>query len=311
MENHIHKNPITVISGLSGAGKTELSIYYARNNSENFENVFWLLGSDFENNPTMNNYKRGDRTINIISIFNECKSLIIIDNYDRIINKDSFEELSEGFSIGSRLLITSLITANNSLYFRIPIFPEKYALDILGDHSNEAKALLPEINLPVILAAIKSTCDSGEYTYSDIYSELKTFLSTVTDDRNKVILSRVLNRFPQIETLKLLCCIFDAQYDTNLLRKFITISQFANLEKSSFLIKQNNNTICTFHNFIITCLKEKDESEKYLQFLSTYLSNQDGLIDEFILRQIHLSYNYIKENVLRKKEELKRKNGGR
>ena len=299
-----HEKPITVISGLSGAGKTELAIYYAKNNSENFENVFWLTGDNFDNNPSMNNYKRGDRSINLISIFNEIKSLIIIDNYDKIINENSFKELSNGFLIGSRILITSLNTAENSLYFKMPLMPEEYALNILGDHSDEAKKILPEINLPVILSAIKSTCESGDYTYSDIYSDLKSFLPTVTDDHNKRILTRVLNKFPQIDTLKLLCNILNAKFDTCLLRKFISITQFINLEKSSFLIKQNNNTICTFHSFIITCLKEKDESEKYLDYLSKYLNDKSGLIDEYILRQIHLSFNSIKEIVLSQNEEL-------
>ena len=182
--------------------------------------------------------------------------------------------------------------------------PEEYALNILGDHSDEAKKILPEINLPVILSAIRSTCESGDYTYSDIYSDLKSFLPTVTDDHNKRILTRVLNKFPQIDTLKLLCNILNAKFDTCLLRKFISITQFINLEKSSFLIKQNNNTICTFHSFIITCLKEKDESEKYLDYLSKYLNDKSGLIDEYILRQIHLSFNSIKEIVLSQNEEL-------
>ena len=304
LQKHINEKPITVISGLSGAGKTELAIYYAKNNSENFENVFWLTGDNFDNNPSMNNYKRGDRSINLISIFNEIKSLIIIDNYDKIINENSFKELSNGFLIGSRILITSLNTAENSLYFKMPLMPEEYALNILGDYSDEAKKILPEINLPVILSAIKSTCESGDYTYLDIYSDLKSFLPTVTDDHNKRILTRVLNKFPQIDTLKLLCNILNAKFDTCLLRKFISITQFINLEKSSFLIKQNNNTICTFHSFIITCLKEKDESEKYLDYLSKYLNDKNGLIDEYILRQIHLSFNYIKEIVLSHNEEL-------
>lgn len=304
LQKHINEKPITVISGLSGAGKTELAIYYAKNNSENFENVFWLTGDNFDNNPSMNNYKRGDRSINLISIFNEIKSLIIIDNYDKIINENSFKELSNGFLIGSRILITSLNTAENSLYFKMPLMPEEYALNILGDHSDEAKKILPEINLPVILSAIKSTCESGDYTYLDIYSDLKSFLPTVTDDHNKRILTRVLNKFPQIDTLKLLCNILNAKFDTCLLRKFISIIQFINLEKSSFLIKQNNNTICTFHSFIITCLKETDESEKYLDYLSKYLDDKSGLIDEYILRQIHLSFNSIKEIVLKHNEEL-------
>lgn len=304
LQNQINKNPITVISGLSGAGKTQLAIFYAKNNSESFENVFWLTGENFDNNPSMNNYTRGDRSINLISIFNEIKSLLIIDNYDKLINENSFKELSNGFLIGSRILITSLNTAENPIYFKMPLIPEKYALDILGDHSDEAKQILPEINLPVILSAIKSTCESGNYTYLDIYSDLKSFLPTVTDDHNKRILTRVLNKFPQIDTLKLLCNILNAQFDTNLLRKFISITQFINLEKSSFLIKQYNNTICTFHSFIITCLKDIDESDKYIAFISKYLNEKNGLIDEFILRQIHISYGNIKSIVISKTEEL-------
>ena len=302
--NHIHNNPISVISGISGAGKTEISIYYARNNKDNYENVFWLTGKDFKSNPIMDNYKRGGVSINLVSIFNVIKSLIVIDNYDKIICENDFSDFKQGFSIGSRILITSLNTGNNSLYFKIPRFPEDCSLKILGDASEEAKSLLDKINIPVVLTAIKSICDCGECSYKEIYSDIKPILQSLTDDDNKVILERVLNKYPYVDLLKRLCCTLNATFDIQLLKKYINISQFINLQKSSFLIECNNRDTCTFHSFIISCLRDKDESKDFITFISKYLDNKSGLIDEYILRQIHLSYGEIKEIVIKEPEKL-------
>lgn len=299
---HIHENSITVLSGVSGAGKTQLSIFYCHNNEEKFENIFWITGDDFTKNTSLENFKRGDTNINLATIFNELKSLLVIDNYNQTIDEKSFPQLKQGFSIGSKVLLTSLLTASNKCYFPLPTFPEDVALKILGDYSTEAREIVSKINLPVILQSIKDVCQSNN-TYQAVYNDLYNSLHNLTDEGNKNILKRVLNNYSEIDLLKHICNILNSKFDNYLLREFIGSVNYANLEKSSFLLLENN-TICTVHSFIRECLQDNDDSEQFINFLSKYLDKNAGVVDEFILRQIHLSFDTLKSVVISKKEDL-------
>lgn len=303
LRNFIHKNVITVISGLSGSGKTQLSIFYCKNNQESFENIFWISAADYEKNTTLENFKRGGVNINLCSIFNECKSLLVIDNYNKIVDENVFSNLNIGFSKGSRLLITSQLYFDKNYYFPLRDFPEETALKILGDDSPKAKRFISKINLPVVLNAVKSLHNEGS-DYSEIYDDLMTFLGELTDDSNERIIDRILQKYTNRKELSLIANVLNSKFDVALLRQYIKPVPFSNLSKASLLMFENNNTTCTIHDFIKKCLQGSDESDGFIEFISKYLDEKKGVMDEYILRQIHISFEPIKKIVLSRRECL-------
>lgn len=300
---HIQKNNITVVSGISGSGKTQLSIFYCKKNNESFENIFWISAEDYEKNTTLDNFKRGGININLCSIFNENKSLLVIDNYNKIVEENLFPNLDVGFSKGSRLLITSQLYADKCCYFPLQNFPEETALKILGDDSENAKAFISKINLPVVLNAIKSLHSDGA-EYLEIYDDLMAFLGDLADDRNEKIIDRILHKYTNKNELSLIANILNSKFDVTLLRLYIKLVPFSNLSRASLLMFENNNTTCTIHDFLKKCLQCSDESVRFIEFISKYLDEKKGVMDEYVLRQIHISFESIKKIVLSQRESL-------
>ena len=171
------------------------------------------------------------------------------------------------------LIISSFLYANNHIYFQIPKYPEKEALEILGDYSEEAHKFLDIINLPVILTSIRSICEEGS-SYHEIYEDLKNNLSKIKDKEHKEILRRILNRYTEIDILTKLCNTLNSKFDCYLLKQFLGAINYNNIERSSFLQKFHVGKGCAIHNFIIECLKENDVSDDYLTFLTNYLDKK-------------------------------------
>lgn len=300
---HIQNNNITVISGISGSGKTQLSIFYCKKDKKSFENIFWISAEDYEKNTTFDNFKRGGININLRSTFNENKSLLVIDNYNKIVDENLFSDLNIGFSKGSRLLITSQLYANKCYYYPLHNFPEEIALRILGDNSEKAKTFISKINLPVVLNAIKSLHSDGT-DYIEIYDDLMAYLGDLADDRNEKIIDRILHRYTNINQLSLIANILNSKFDVTLLKQYIKSVPFSNLSRSSLLMFENNNTTCTIHDFLKKCLQGSDESAGFIEYISKYLDEKKGVMDEYVLRQIHVSFEPIKKFVLSQNERL-------
>lgn len=159
------------------------------------------------------------------------------------------------------------------------------------------------INLPVILTSIRSICEEGT-SYHEIYEDLKNNLSKIKDKEHKEILRRILNKYTEIDILTKLCNILNSKFDCYLLKQYLGAINYNNIERSSFLQKFQVGKGCTIHNFIIECLKGNDISNDYLKFLTNYLDKKNGIIDENILRQLHISYDVIKKTIISKPEQL-------
>lgn len=303
LSNKVSSNSITVVSGISGAGKTELVIDFAIKKRKNFENVLWLYGDDYITNSTNTNFKRGDKTLNVEYIFNNTKTLLVIDNYNVIVSNDNFSSFNKGFLIGSKIIITSILSAIRDEYFMMPEYPENEALKLLGDFSDKARDLLHIINIPVVLTSIKSIC-AEQCSYEEIYSEIDSILPDLSNNKNERILTKILSKYTELGTLKKICNILNSQFDIKLLSRYIGVVKFNNIVRSSFLRMTNSGKTCTVHHFIIKCLKSSDESADYINYLSDYLNLNNGLMDENILRQIHISYKDIKDFNIRKQETL-------
>ncbi len=76
----IKNNPITVITGISGIGKSYLARSVAEK-MEGFDNRLWLFQDDMDKNVQLQSFpvKRLAASLNIANLFNKTKTLLIID----------------------------------------------------------------------------------------------------------------------------------------------------------------------------------------------------------------------------------------
>lgn len=136
LKNHFMQHVICVLHGLSGSGKTETAIEFAYFCEKNGYNLLWMSGEDWPQNSKLASVKqsRAGSRFNITGIFNQTKTLLVIDNLNWPCIRENFAELEPGFSIGSKVLVTTQIESlDKSFCLPMPEISEECASSILGE----------------------------------------------------------------------------------------------------------------------------------------------------------------------------------
>lgn len=189
--------------GLSGIGKTELSINIANFLKDNFDTVIWL-SADVPENSNLNfestRILKYDSPINLSNILAKYKVLIICDNLNTNIER-VVKEFRDNNAKGSKLLITSLqrnLSDDNSK--EIIFMPNEIASQILMQCQQKPEpyhvdAILKTVQgYPLLLDLIRHSVDVGDFTWNDIVKEL-THLHQISDADNQKICKRILGKF--------------------------------------------------------------------------------------------------------------------
>lgn len=189
------------IYGLSGIGKSLLSIAVANNLSSSYDTILWFDGNAIDpNNFHSINIQRLGESINLASILKMFKVLIVIDN----LNTD-VEELKMNFSSinkkGSNCIVTSLQkNVGNGNSIALNYVSEEISRKILMNSEIppsdlQMKALVKHIaGYPLLLELAKHAVNEKEMTWDDVINDAR--ITEINDtQRNEEFAQRIVGRY--------------------------------------------------------------------------------------------------------------------
>ncbi|RFZ82364.1 hypothetical protein DYU05_17305 [Mucilaginibacter terrenus] len=169
------------VYGLSGIGKTELTISVAHTLKDQFDTVIFIEG-DYEQNLHFNingvRLSKFDQLINLSNILEKYRILLILDNFNDNVNRIIADFLKAN-SKKSKCIITSLqsqISADNT--YNLLYLSDGTATAILEDSLNppdesQLDFLIKEIKgYPLILNILKANVENGSFSWDEIIKEI-------------------------------------------------------------------------------------------------------------------------------------------
>lgn len=302
IDTRLNKEQICVITGVSGSGKTELAMDYFNQRKGEFEDYIWFDGSELTETSVLSDIKkeRLGQPTNLIGSFCSHKTLLVIDNLNFKITSNFINGCETGFSLGSSIVITSQIQPEVS-FFSIPEYSDEELLRIVGCYSDLAKSFVQKIKLPVVLNTIKTSSHYNTEEIEVLLEEILNDPSSATDINAKNILAKILNKLDDKDALIKMCNTGIKKWDISILKKYIKVQKYKNLETLSLLQVNEISKTTHIHDFIYECMRNKNDIDLYMNFLTEEIHKLNGFIDDSLLRQIHLCYSDIENYCLSQK----------
>ncbi|WP_400263124.1 NB-ARC domain-containing protein [Sphingobacterium sp. SG20118] len=312
----LNKQDCLQIYGISGIGKTEVSISVANILQEEFDSVLWLDGSSFGtefHNLSSVHISKFKNTLNLDYFLQECKVLIIVDNLNVKV-KDFVSLFTASNNNGSKCLITSLqrnlesISSYNLSFIETEI-AEKILLSAKNRPSDsQIKTIVSEVSgYPLVLNLIISAIDVDDFSWNDIINEL-TNLKDFPDSKNKRLSERIIGKFKSVisNELQWLKQINNRKISRHFLSETIGKKSVLELEKRS-LIRIEDSFFFDTHQLILDSIISEITIENnifILVGLEKYLSkfNEIKNIDYFhfllnhnsLVREIYAGISFTK-----------------
>ena len=271
------------VYGLSGIGKSMVSLAIAEKLNSQYETVFWLDGSNIDPSSLSNvTIKRMGEEINIKTAVELYKTLIIVDNLNEGVSylQDYFTSSNKK---GSKCIVTSLqrnISIKNS--YNLKYISEEVSRAILMEcdikpSENQIEKLLSQISgYPLLLELAKKAVDNWEMTWDDIINESN--LTNINDtQRNEVFAQRVLGRYVLRfgDVFNHLMFLDETTFSKSFLRDF-SIFKYNDLLTYS-IIHETGEYQSQIHQVVLSAIKvvvgKKYDINISLQWLGGYLQN--------------------------------------
>ncbi len=278
--DHFEEHDFIQIYGVSGIGKTELSINLAHSLKNNFETIIWIEGEPIENDQfdlSSVHISRFNSTINLEFLLHRHKTLVIVDNLNEKVQ--SFIDLFTSNNYKkSKCIITSLqrnLTILES--FNLSFLKNETAQKILNGITPKPNDGIVEVILnsvqgyPLVLRLIKSAVENNEFTWTEIVDEIE-LLRDFEDDKNKKLSERIIGKFLDTHSKELTVI--------NILNKKIISRHFSEfvlgktgvkaLDKRS-LINIQDSYYFSIHQLILDSIREKTNIDAHINFFNDKL----------------------------------------
>lgn len=297
IQEHFKTNSICCLSGLSGSGKTEIAIEYAEISKEEGYNLLWITGEGWQENASLQSITRlqAENAINVAGIFNSIKTVLIIDNLNRICSRENFSELKEGFRSGGKILVTTQLTDQADIYLPIPKLTEDCACRILGEQksalTDTARLFIQKcLFSPLILATVRNMTVSFSLQKEDLYNEVMQQTEILEDKTGKEIIKRILERLNEksLISLKKIANSGISTFDANFLKYYISNISFVNLYRASLINTTSVPGMVCVHDLICEALRDNGNANSDLcTVLEEYWKQNKGMTTAAVLRQIY------------------------
>ncbi|XCN74875.1 MAG: tetratricopeptide repeat protein [Candidatus Electrothrix aestuarii] len=304
------RNCICVLYGVSGAGKTQAAIDFIHKNSNQYTNYIWIGGEDWKENSALSSVQRtrGGSPVNVAGLFNSEKSILVIDNCNRVFENNNFEELKSGFDRGGVVLVSSQISDPQSpLYLSIPRFSKASALKILGESgsavSQKCSEFISKCSFsPLILSITKKLALEQGVEKEGIYDEILNDPELVGDYSGSSIIKKILNRLEKstINALKIISNSGQNFHDAEFLRHFAGVLNCNTLQKLSILVPENTIGVLRIHDLIAIAVQDNIDCQPIASSIESYISQKNGDMTPSVLRQIHLCSDQLFQEHLRR-----------
>lgn len=301
IEGHFNAgNNVCVLHGLSGSGKTQAAIDYVHSVIEEFGNYLWISGQDWPEGVTLTAVKRsrGGMAINVAGVFNSTRTLLIIDDLQRPLEKEVLSELEVGFALGGRLLVTSQLSdLGSDLHLPAPNISMSVAFKILGEEEENAdKQVLQFLETcrfsPLILSVTREIAVQDDVDRNDLYHEVCNLPQHAHEADGTPIIKRLLGHLsaPDYDALVAIANSGCTNFDIKFLSFFIGIQRRVSLQRLCLLNRTAIFSTLSVHDLICKAVRTEDASCSDLaKAIEQYVGNKKGEMLPSVLRQIHLS----------------------
>ena len=304
IDQHFKTQNICILCGVSGAGKTQQAINYIHSRKDQFANFLWISGHDWNKDQSLNSIQRsrGGTPINIAGLFNSAKTILIIDDLNRVISSKNLDELLAGFLLGGKVLVTSqLSNSHNIIYLPAPLITNTVALEIIGESTTRPSlkgkqvVKLCKFN-PLILSIIRSLTEVEEVNRQEIYNEILDNPEVISDNNGELIISKILGNLDKEahESLVRIANSGSSTHDSDFLKDFIGIFNRSRLQKLSILLPAALPGMLKVHDLICDAVRIQNNGIELVNAIQKYLE-KSRTMSPSITREIHLCYDSIQK----------------
>lgn len=304
IKRQLSNQDICVLSGISGSGKTQLAIDFIHSEKEEYENYLWITGEDWKKDTSLSSIQRtrGGAPVNVSGLFNIAKTILVIDNLNRLIELNDVSELSEGFSIGSKLIVTSQISRNSQLYISIPELSDDVALQIIGEIPNEETKLCRDVIKlckcsPLILSTIRNLVDEEGIKREDLYNEVLKYPRDIIDNNGRSIMESILSKLgsSSLIALKKIANSGSTVHDSEFLGYYLNILNRSSLQRLSILLPASVPGCLKIHDLVCASIQDNLNTKDVSLAIEGYIKKYNATMSPSVIRQIHLCYNIMLE----------------
>lgn len=302
IKSHLINHEICIISGISGSGKTQLAIDYIHTEKNQFENYLWISGEDWKKDTSLSSIQRtrGGSPVNISGLFNSSKTVLVIDNLNRAIDLNDLSELSNGFSKGSKLIVTSQIFKNIDIYLSIPELSDNVAVQIIGETPNEESQLCKSViklckSSPLILSTIRNLVDEEKINRIELYNEVLKHPYDISDNNGKSIMGGILSKLESnsLNALKKIANSGSTIHDSEFLGHYLKIINRSNLQRLSILLPASVPDCLKIHDLVCASVQDNLNTSDISKAIEEYIEKYNASMSPSVIRQIHLSYDML------------------
>lgn len=300
IRRQLNNQNICILSGISGSGKTQLAIDYIHSKEKEYENYLWIAGEDWKKDTPLSSIqrKRGGAPVNVSGLFNTSKTILVIDDLNRLVDYNNVSELSKGFSIGSKLIITSQLSTKSGLYLGIPEFSDEVSIQILGEiPGKETKLCKDVVRLckcsPLILSTIRNMVDEMNAEREDLYNEVLKYPNDITGNSGKSIMGAILNKLEpsSLEALKKIANSGSTIHDSEFLGYYLRILNRSSLQRLSILLPASVPECLKIHDLVCASIQDNLNTKDISLAIEGYIKKHNATMSPSVIRQIHLSYD--------------------
>lgn len=303
IEDLLKEKDFLQIYGLSGIGKSQMTIAIANDLSEQFDTVLWFDGNSIvPNDLNKASLRRMGEDINLASILQMFKILVIVDNLNEHVG-DLLECFSQYNDNGSKCLVSSLQRNVGLEYsYNLSYVSDEVSRAILCDcdvkpTSAQQESILKQIaGYPLLLKLAKNAVVNEEMNWDDIIS-VSNLTEINDDERNEVFAQRIAGRYKErfVDMFNLLLGLDSTTVNKLFLReknllKLNALFKFA-------ILQDVGDYQCQIHQVVLSAIKavvgkdynETDFADYLLKYLQIHVVARDeGLYTFFAYHQERL-----------------------
>ena len=290
IEDLLKKKDFLQIYGLSGIGKSQMTIAIANDLSEQFDTVLWFDGNSIiPNDLNKARLRRMGEDINLASILQMFKILIIVDNLNEHV-EDLLGNFRKYNGSGSKCIVSSLQMnvgiddGYNLLYVSDEVSRAILCNCDVKPTESQVKRILKLIaGYPLLLELAKNAVVNEEMSWDDIIS-VSNMTEINDDNRNEEFAQRIVGRYKDrfLDIFNLLLGLNSTTVNKLFLReknllKLNALYKFA-------ILQDAGDYQCQIHQVVLSAIKAvvgKDYDEmEFKDYLRNYLQKHVVARDE-------------------------------
>ena len=290
IEELLKEKDFIQIYGLSGIGKSQMTISIANDLAEHFDTVLWFDGNSIVPNDLKKaSLRRMGEDINLASILQMFKILVIVDNLNESVG-DLLDSFGKYNGNGSKCIVSSLqrnVGVDES--YNLSYVSDEVSRAILFDcdvkpTEFQVKSILKQIaGYPLLLELAKNAVVNEEMSWDDIIS-VSNMTEINDDERNEEFAQRIVGRYKErfLDMFNLLLGL-DSTTVNKIFLKEKNLLKLNALYKFA-IIQDAGDYQCQIHQVVLSAIRAvvgKDyDGAEFADYLQKYLQKHVAARDE-------------------------------